>query len=114
MKKIKYTATILLSGLLLLAASCSEDMAKINSNPSQVTEANISYLFAQAVINFEPSGYLLWFYNAPMTFRWGQTGVPTGGFTSTYTQTTATGDQGGQYINVLKYARVYRICEIDQ
>lgn len=105
MKKIKYTATILLSGLLLLAASCSEDMAKINSNPSQVTEANISYLFAQAVINFEPSGYLLWFYNAPMTFRWGQTGVPTGGFTSTYTQTTATGDQGGQYINVLKYAR---------
>lgn len=105
MKKIKYTATILLRGLLLLAASCSEDMAKINSNPSQVTEANISYLFAQAVINFEPSGYLLWFYNAPMTFRWGQTGVPTGGFTSTYTQTTATGDQGGQYINVLKYAR---------
>ena len=105
MKKIKYTATILLSGLLLLAASCSDDMAKINSNPSQVTEANISYLFAQAVINFEPSGYLLWFYNAPMTFRWGQTGVPTGGFTSTYTQTTATGDQGGQYINVLKYAR---------
>jgi len=105
MKKIKYTATILLSGLLLLTASCSDDMAKINSNPSQVTEANISYLFAQAVINFEPSGYLLWFYNAPMTFRWGQTGVPTGGFTSTYTQTTATGDQGGQYINVLKYAR---------
>ena len=105
MKKIKYAATIFLSGLLLLATSCRDDMAKLNSNPAQVTDANISYLFAQSVINFEPSGYLLWFYNAPMTFRWGQMGVPTGGFTSTYTQTTATGDQGSQYINVLKYAR---------
>lgn len=105
MKKIKYTTTIFLSGLLLLATSCRDDMTEINSNPAQVTEANISYLFAQSVINFEPSGYLLWFYNAPMTFRWGQMGVPTGGFTSTFTQTTATGDQGTQYINVLKYAR---------
>ena len=45
MKKIKYIATIFLSGLLLITASCSDEMAKINSNPSQVTEANISYLF---------------------------------------------------------------------
>lgn len=105
MKKITYLVTIFLSGLLLFASSCSDEMAKINSNPSQVTDANISYLFAQAVINFEPSGYLLWFYNAPMTLKWGQMGVPTGGFTPSYTQTTATGDQGSQYINVLKYAR---------
>lgn len=105
MKKIKYIVTIFLSGLLLLATSCSDDMAKINSNPSQVTDADISYLFAQAVISFEPSGYLLYFYNAPMTYKWGQMGVPTGGFTSTYTQTTATGEQGAQYIGVLKYAR---------
>src|SRR5690606_29496668 len=104
-KKITYLVTIFLSGLLLFASSCSDEMAKINSNPSQVTDANISYLFAQAVINFEPSGYLLWFYNAPMTLKWGQMGVPTGGFTPSYTQATATGDQGGQYINVLKYAR---------
>ena len=105
MKKFTYTTTLLLSGLLLLMTGCRDDMAKLNSNPSQVTEANISYLFAQSVINFEPAGYLLWLYNAPMTTRWGQMAVPTGGFTSTYTQTTATGDQGGQYINVLKYAR---------
>lgn len=105
MKKIIYHLTAILSGILLLTTSCRDDMAKINSNPSQVTEANISYLFAQAVINFEPSGYLLWYYNAPMTFAWSQMGVPTGGFTSTYTQTTPTGDQGSQYIAVLKYAR---------
>jgi hypothetical protein len=105
MKKIIYHLTAILSGILLLTTSCRDDMAKINSNPSQVTEPNISYLFAQAVINFEPSGYLLWYYNAPMTFAWSQMGVPTGGFTSTYTQTTPTGDQGSQYIAVLKYAR---------
>lgn len=105
MKKINYITILFLSGLMLLLSGCRDEMAKLNSNPSQVTEANISYLFAQSVINFEPAGYLLWFYNAPMTTRWGQMAVPTGGFTSTYTQTTATGDQGGQYINVLKYAR---------
>lgn len=105
MKKIKYTFTIFLSGLLLFAASCQDDMAKINSNPSQVTDANISYLFAHAVNTFEPSGYLLWFYNAAMTYKWSQMGVPTGGFTSLYTQTTATGDQGFKYIEALKYAR---------
>lgn len=105
MKKIIYHLTAIMSGILLLTTSCRDDMAKINSNPSQVTEPNISYLFAQAVINFEPSGYLLWYYNAPMTFAWSQMGVPTGGFTSTYTQTTPTGDQGSQYIAVLKYAR---------
>lgn len=105
MKKITYTTILFLSGLMLLLSGCRDEMAKLNSNPSQVTEANISYLFAQSVINFEPAGYLLWYYNAPMTTRWGQMAVPTGGFTSTYTQTTATGDQGSQYINVLKYAR---------
>lgn len=105
MKKIKYIVTIFLSGLLVIATSCRDDMAKINSNPSQITEANISYLLAQAIIDFEPSGYLYWYYNAAMTYKWGQMGVPTGGFSSTYTETTATGDQGDKYIEVLKYSR---------
>lgn len=105
MKKIKYIAITFLSVLLFLATSCRDDMAVINSNPSQVTEANIPYLFAQAVKDFQPAGYTFWFYNAPMTYKWGQMGVPTGGFTSLYTQTTATGEQGGQYISLLKYKR---------
>lgn len=50
MKKIRYTSTLLLSGLLLLMTGCRDDMAKLNSNPSQVTDANISYLFAKSVI----------------------------------------------------------------
>ena len=47
MKKRTYTTTLLLSGLLLLKTGCRDDMAKLNSNPSQATDANISYLFAQ-------------------------------------------------------------------
>lgn len=105
MKKFKYLIAGLLAGLLFITTSCSDDLADINSDPSQVVKPDISYLFSQAVIEFEPSGYLLWYYNAPMTFVWSQMGVPTGGFTPNFTQTTATGDQGSQYIRVLRYVR---------
>ncbi len=105
MKKIKFIAIITFGCVLMTVTSCRDDMAEINTDPSQISEGNIPYLFAQAVIEFEPSGYLYWFYNAPMMYRWGQMGVPTGGFTSNYTETTATGEQGSQYIRVLNYAR---------
>jgi hypothetical protein len=104
MRKLKYIFAGLLAGFVL-TTSCSDDLADINSNPSQVTKADISYLFAQTVIEFEPCGYLLWYYNAPMTFTWTQMGVPTGGYTPNFTLTTATGDQGSQYIRVLRYVR---------
>lgn len=104
MRKLKYIFAVLLAGLFI-TTSCSDDLADINSNPSQVTKADISYLFAQAVNEFEPSGYLLWYYNAPMTYSWSQMGVPTGGFSPNYTLSTATGDQGSQYIRVLRYVR---------
>lgn len=105
MRKLKYIVAGLLGGLLFITTSCSDDMADINSNPSQVVKPDISYLFSQSVIEFEPSGYLLWYYNAPMTFNWSQMGVPTSGFTPNYTLSTATGDQGLQYIKVLRYVR---------
>lgn len=105
MKKYKSILMSAFLGSLIVFSGCREDFAEINANPSDVTKAEPSYLFAQAVINFEPSGYTYWFYNAAMTYKWGQMGVPTTGFTSTFTETTATGDQGGKYIDVLNYAR---------
>ncbi|WP_353332013.1 SusD/RagB family nutrient-binding outer membrane lipoprotein [Bacteroides sedimenti] len=105
MKKYKSLLMSALLGSLVIFSGCREEFADLNSNPSDVVKAEPSYLFAQAVINFEPSGYTYWFYNAAMTYRWGQMGVPTTGFNSTYTETTATGEQGGQYISVLNYAR---------
>lgn len=104
MKKYKLSA-ILLSILLLGVSSCKNDFATLNSDPSDITKADPSYLFAQSVISFEPSGYLLWYYNTPMTYTFGQVGVPTGGFSSLYTQETATGDQASKYLDVLLYVR---------
>jgi hypothetical protein len=103
--KIYKLSAILLGTLLLLVSSCRDEFATLNSNPSNVTKADPSFLFAQAVINFEPSGYLLWYYNTPMTYTFGQVGTPTGGFTPQYTLETATGDQASNYLNVLLYAR---------
>ena len=105
MRKLKYLVAGLLVSFLFITAGCSDDFADINSNPSQIVKADVSYLFSQSVIEFEPSGYLLWYYNAPMTFNWSQMGVPTGGFNANYILSTATGDQGLQYIRVLRYVR---------
>ena len=104
MKKINNSKKILvaaLMGVTALTSSCRDDFADINSSPSQVTTAEPTYLFAQAVLKFEPSGYLYWFYNAPMMYSWAQMATPTNGFTSTFTTTTATGQQGTQYLETL-------------
>lgn len=107
MKRYKYkiSATLLSVLLMLVISSCKGDFASINSDPSNITKADPNYLLSESVIQFEPSGYLLWFYNTPMTYTFGQTGVPTGGFNSLYTQETTTGDQKDNYLNTLLYAR---------
>ncbi len=108
MKKHKILLHIM--GVILIITSftlqsCKDDFADINTSPSSISETNPSYIFAEAVNEFEPSGYTYWYYNAAMTYKWGQTGVPTGGFTPDYTRTTATGDQGWKYQKVLLYVR---------
>lgn len=85
--------------------SCADDFAEINQDNSTVTKANAGYLFAQAVNEFEPSGYTYWFYNAPMMYSWNQMAIPTSGMTTAILTTTATGDQGTQYIKTLRYLR---------
>ncbi|WP_455672104.1 SusD/RagB family nutrient-binding outer membrane lipoprotein [Phocaeicola sp.] len=92
-----------LGATVLGTTGCRDDFAELNSSPSQVTTAEPSYLFAQAVMDFEPYNYTYWFYDAPMLFSWSQMAVPTGSFTESFTLTTATG--GINYINTLKYAR---------
>lgn len=105
MKKIKYTLAALALGATVVITGCRDDFAEINTNPSQITKANPSYLFARGILEFEPSGYLLWFYNAPMMQQWSQLASPTGGYTPNFAKTTANGDQGSKYIAVLKYVR---------
>ncbi|MDE5676341.1 SusD/RagB family nutrient-binding outer membrane lipoprotein [Phocaeicola sp.] len=92
-----------LGATMLSTTSCRDDFADINSSPTQVTKAEPSYLFAQAVMDFEPYSYTYWFYDEPMLLSWSQWGVPTGSYTDNFKLTTAVG--GVNFINVLKYAR---------
>ena len=103
MKLNKIISTIALGSLLF--TGCADKFAELNQSKSAVSAPNASRLFAEAVIKFEPQGYLEWYYNAPMMYNWNQWGVPTGGVLETMLTTTATGDKGGQSINVLRYVR---------
>ena len=103
---MKFNKSILAAAALSMGLfSCADEFQDMNQDPSAITKANISYLFAQSVNKFEPSGYLLWYYNAPMTYSWSQMGVPTGGMTTGILTTTNVGDQGGMFLNVLPYVR---------
>lgn len=84
---------------------CRDKFADINTDPSTITTGDINYLFTQAEISFEPSDYTFWFYNAPMMYKWGQLGISSSGFSSTYQETTEYGGQGEQTDNVLIYVR---------
>ena len=87
----------------LVLTGCRDDFAETNENKTAVVKAEPSYLMAQAVIDFEASDYLLWFYNTKMYGQWSQMLTPTGSFTAQYTEMTATGGQGSQYIKTLRY-----------
>ncbi len=105
MKLIKYTIASIAMMVILLTTGCRDEFADINTNPSQISKADPSFLFTRGILEFEPSGYLLWYYNAPMTMQWSQMATPTAGFLPNFVQTTANGDQGYKYIAVLKYVR---------
>ncbi|RKD91132.1 SusD-like starch-binding protein associating with outer membrane [Mangrovibacterium diazotrophicum] len=84
---------------------CRDKFAEINSDPASVSTGDVNFLFTQAELNFEPSGYTFWFYNAPMMYKWGEVGIGSSGYSSTYQETTEYGSQGSQTLNVLNYAR---------
>ena len=103
---MKFNKSILAAAALSVGLfSCADEFQELNQDKAAVTTPNISYLFAQSVNKFEPSGYLLWYYNAPMTYSWSQMGVPTGGMTTGILTTTNIGDQGSKFIDVLTYVR---------
>ena len=74
---MKFNKSILAATALSAAlfTSCADEFAELNKPKDSIAEPNISYLFAQSVNKFEPSGYLLWYYNAPMTYSWSQMGA---------------------------------------
>ena len=101
-KNIIIVSLIALSSLLL--GGCAKEFAELNKSKTAVSTPNASQLFYESVVKFEPQGYLEWYYNAPMMYRWSQWGVPSGGYTPAFTSTTETGDKGSKSIDVLRYA----------
>lgn len=89
----------------LTMTSCRDDFADTNINKQAVVKGEISFLFAEAVNKFDPQAYLEYYYNAPMKYAWSGMGLPSGGASESILTMTATGDQGSQYINVLRVVR---------
>lgn len=103
MKKLKYLTIILtVMSIFLYNTSCKDDFAEVNTDQATITSGNPSFLFAQAILEFKPQDYLYWFYNASEIFQWVQTGVSTGGVTSTLADGAPA--QSFKSIDVLRYA----------
>lgn len=91
-----------MASMLAMTTSCRDDYQDLNSDPSNVTETMPDGILAATINKFQPTGYLLWFYNTPYYTRWDQMGTPSGGFSSDFTGMNENGDQGSQYINTLR------------
>jgi hypothetical protein len=79
MKNYKYSILTLLTATLLLFTGCRDEFAKLNRNPSDITEADPGFLFAQLATGLEPYWYQYWFYNGDAFLRLTQHAAPAGG-----------------------------------
>ncbi|MGM9812015.1 MAG: SusD/RagB family nutrient-binding outer membrane lipoprotein [Muribaculaceae bacterium] len=102
-------AAAMTSVLAISATSCSDDYAELNQNPANVSKADPKGLMTQAILNFQPNDYLIWFYNNDYYSRWTQMACPTSGYTDEFTTHGATGGQGSQYLSTLKYRNEIRL-----
>lgn len=123
MKKYKFlkkSLTALLLMLMILPAftGCSrDDFADINTDPSTISKGNIPFLFTQAVLNFEPSDYLLWFYDGKYTSNFVQAFIP-GSYSDKFNIMGELGGVGSQFVKVLNIKRdiddqISRMSETD-
>ncbi|MCD8208693.1 MAG: SusD/RagB family nutrient-binding outer membrane lipoprotein, partial [Bacteroidales bacterium] len=105
MKRYILSLTVLIAAATTLLTGCAKDFAELNQDPAAITTANVSYLYAQCVNEFEPQGYLEYYYNAPMFFAWSGMGISTSGASESILTLTATGGRGSQYVSTLRYVR---------
>ncbi|MDD4404507.1 MAG: SusD/RagB family nutrient-binding outer membrane lipoprotein [Parabacteroides sp.] len=98
-------ATAVIGTTLFTSTGCKDDFADANTDPSIINKGDIRYLFTEGLLNFEPQGYLAWYYNAAYTTKWVQSYASTGSNGDQFNIMGATGGQGSQTNNVLKSAR---------
>ena len=92
-----------MAAMFTLNISCADDYKELNQDPENVAETLPEGLMAAAINAFQPTDYLVWFYNVQYFTRWSQMGMPSKGFNDNYTEQKESGGQGSQYIQTLKY-----------
>lgn len=103
MKLNKFFIAGAMAAVLVLNISCADDYKELNQDPANVTKTLPEGLMTAAINTFQPTDYLVWFYNVQYFTRWSQMGTPGGGFSDDFTGQAESGGQGSQYINTLKY-----------
>ena len=91
------------AAVLMMNISCADDYKELNMDPANVTKTMPEGLLTAAINSFQPTDYLVWFYNVQYFTRWDQMGMPGGGFADDFTGMAEVGGQGSQYIQTLKY-----------
>ena len=89
-------------GLMVVATGCQDTFTEINQDPSSLTTATPQQLFTQAVYEWQPCNYGVWFFLAPKFAVQSGLGVTTAGVSRTLLESTASRD-GFRTINVLGY-----------
>ncbi len=103
--KKSLTAVLLMLMMLPAFTSCNKDQfADINTDPSTISKGNVPYLFTQAILNFEPSDYLLWFYDGRYTSNFVQAFLP-GSYGDKFNIMGELGGVGSQFVKVLNIKR---------
>lgn len=95
-------AVALVSGMLLSTTSCKDDFTEINESKTSVVVAAPEQLFTQAIFEFQPCPYMLWFAQAPKFYYATQMAVGSGSMNEDALNGGA-GRQGFQTISVLGY-----------
>lgn len=102
MKHKSILSTLLLASLFsTLNTGCKDTFADLNTDPSSISKTNVPFLFTQSLLDFEPSDYLLWFYNGKYMAQWSQAFVPGGGYRDRFNIMAEDGGMGSTFVNVM-------------
>ena len=116
MKSHKLLLAAIAIGTSMFTTGCRDNFAEVNSDPSNITTAEISYLFAEAVNQFDSQPYLEYYYHAPLKYAWCGMGISTSGASESILSMTELGDQATAYLDDLRTLRAmeYEIALLDE
>lgn len=93
---MKTTYKLIFALIFILAIGCDKDeFAKLNSNPSTLSEPDLRYSMTKAVEQMYGNDYTIWFYNNfQYIYPWAQVGTKQGGNGADFNLMGPSGGQG--------------------